>query len=133
MYIKIKESYFKMISVGTILNVIDNSGAKKVRCLKILGGSNKKVGKVGSFIIVSVQTINPIKKIKKGEIYRGVIVCVRKGVLRMNGSMVSFDKNGVVIINNKNLPLATRILSPVMAELRDTNLSKIISMSTVVI
>ncbi len=122
-----------MISVGTTLSVIDNSGARKVKCLKILGGSNRKIGNVGNFIIVSVQTINPLKKIKKGEIYKAVIVCTKKSKLRYNGSCVFFDKNGVVVLNNKNLPLATRLLSPVMAELRDTNLSKIISMATVVI
>ena len=122
-----------MISVGTILNVIDNSGAKKVKCLKILGGTNRKIGIVGNFIIVSVQTINPLKKIKKGEIYKAVIVCTKKSKVRKNGSFVFFDKNCVVILNNKNLPLATRLLSPVMAELREVNLSKIISMATIVI
>jgi large subunit ribosomal protein L14 len=122
-----------MILVGTVLNVIDNSGAKKVKCIKILGGFNKKIGIVGNFIIVSVQTINPLKKIKKGEIYKAVIVCTKTSKIRKNGSSVFFNKNGVVIINNKNLPLATRLLSPVMGELREVNLSKIISMATIVI
>jgi large subunit ribosomal protein L14 len=122
-----------MISVGTILKVIDNSGAKKVRCLKILGGSFKKYGIVGNIAVVSVQTVNPLKKIKKGEIYKGIIVFVKKGKQRPNGSIITFDFNGLVIINNKHIPLATRILYPVMLELRDYNYSKVISMSTIVI
>ena len=77
-----------MISVGTTLTVIDNSGARKVKCLKILGGSNIKYGYVGSEIIVSVQTINPLKKIKKGEIYKAIIVSIKKGQKRANGSVI---------------------------------------------
>lgn len=122
-----------MISVGTILYVIDNSGAKKVKCLKVLGGSNLKYGYVGSEIIVSVQVINPLKKIKKGEILKAIIVCVKKGYQRVNGGLLTFDLNGVVIVNQKNLPVATRILRPVMAELRESSFTKIISMSTVVL
>ena len=83
-----------MISVGTTLTVIDNSGARKVKCLKILGGSNIKYGYVGSEIIVSVQTINPLKKIKKGEIYKAIIVSIKKGQKRANGSVITFDTNG---------------------------------------
>lgn len=122
-----------MISVGTMLYVIDNSGAKKVKCLKILGGSNLTSGRVGSEIIVSVQVINPLKKIKKGEILKAIIVCAKKGYQRVNGALLTFDLNGVVIVNQKNLPLATRVLRPVMAELREYSFTKIISMSTVVV
>ena len=122
-----------MILIGTELQVIDNSGAKKVKCLKILGKSLKKFGIVGTIVVVSVQSVNPLKKIKKGEIYKAVLVATKKGKQRKNGSTITFDCNSVVIINNKNLPIATRILKPVMAELRDFNYSKIISMSTIVI
>lgn len=122
-----------MISIGTELGVIDNSGAKKVKCIKILGGSFKRYGFIGSLIVISVKTINPLKKIKKGEIYKGVISGIKKKRIRPNGSLVAFDSNGVVIVNNKQLPIATRLLGPVMAELRKYNFGKILSMSTVAI
>lgn len=118
-----------MIFVGSVIKVIDNSGAKKVRCIKILKSSSRKYGVVGSPIIVSVQTINPLKKIKKGEIYRAIIVAIKKGIQRANGATMLFNINSVVIVNNKNLPLATRLLRPVMSELRNFKYSKIISMS----
>jgi len=122
-----------MISCGTSLFVIDNSGAKKVKCLKILGGSYKQYGFVGNLIVVSLQRINPLKKLKKGEIFKAVIIAIKKKKIRVNGSLVSFNINGVVIVNNKKLPLATRILGPVMAELRQYNFAKILSMSTIAI
>jgi len=122
-----------MISIGTVLQIIDNSGARKVKCLKILGGSFKKYGLVGNIMVVSVQSINPLKKIKKGEIYRAVIVSVKKSKQRLNGSNMLFDWNSAVIVSNKNLPLSTRILRPVMLELRSYSYAKIISMSTVVL
>jgi len=122
-----------MISCGTNLTVIDNSGAKKVKCLKILEGSYKRYGFVGNLIVVSLQRINPLKKLKKGEIYKAVIISIKKKRIRINGSFVSFDLNGIVIVNTKKLPIATRILGPVMAELRKYNFAKILSMSTVAI
>lgn len=122
-----------MIAVGTRLRIIDNSGAKEVECIKILGESNRLFGYVGDIIIVSVKTVNPIKKIKKGEIFRAVIVCTKKGSLRLNGDRVVFGLNGAVIISNKNIPIATRILGPVMLELRYKNFLKVVSMATVAI
>jgi large subunit ribosomal protein L14 len=118
-----------MIAVGTELRVIDNSGAKKVKCIKILGGSFKKYGFVGSLLVISVKKINPLKKIKKGEIYKAVLIAIKKKKIRKNGSFVFFDVNGAVIVNNKQLPTATRILRPVMAELRKYNYGKILSMA----
>ncbi len=121
-----------MILVGTYLKVIDNSGAKEVQCLKILG-NNKKYGYVGDIVIVSVIKINPKKKLKKGDIYKAVIVSTKKSKMRFDGIMVSFETNNVVLINNKNLPLGTRILSPVMLELRYKNFLKILSMAVVAV
>ena len=122
-----------MISIGTELIVIDNSGAKKVICLKILGGSYKRYGFVGNLLVVSVKNVNPLKKIKKGEIYKAVISGIKKKRVRSNGSLVSFNLNGAVILNNKQLPIATRLLGPVMAELRNYNFGKILSMATIAI
>ncbi len=122
-----------MIAVGSKLRSIDNSGARIVECIKILGGKNKKNGKVGDIIIVSVKTINPLKKIKKGDVLRGVIVSVKKGKIRYNGDMVVFNVNSVVIVNNKGIPVGTRILGPVMLELRARKFMKILSMATVAI
>jgi len=122
-----------MISCGTNLTVIDNSGAKKVKCLKVLGSSSTQYGFIGSVVVVSIQRINPVKKLKKGDIFKAVIIAIKKKRVRVNGSFVSFNMNGVVIINNKKLPIATRLLGPVMAELRQYNFSKILSMSTIAI
>lgn len=118
-----------MISVGTKCKVIDNSGAVIVKCLKVLGNLDK--GIVGSTLIVSVQKVNPLKKIKKGSILRGILVSVKKGRVRKNGIGVSFNVNGVVIVNNKNVPVGTRILGPVMLELRSLGYLKILSLAVV--
>ncbi len=120
-----------MISVGTNCKVIDNSGALNVKCLKVLG--NSKIGNVGSIVIVSVQKVNPLKKIKKGVVLRGVIVSTKKNPLRKNGVSVSFNVNGVVIVNNKNVPIGTRILGPVMLELRSLGFLKVLSLAVVAI
>lgn len=120
-----------MVFTGTMCKVIDNSGALKVKCLKVLG--NSQVGYVGSSVIVSVQKINPVKKIKKGVVLRGIIVSVKKNPVRENGISVLFDTNAVVIVNNKNVPIATRILRPVMLELRPLGFLKILSLALVAI
>jgi large subunit ribosomal protein L14 len=122
-----------MLSVGTKIDVIDNSGAKKVQCIKVLGGSYKRYGFVGNTVVISVKVINPLKKIKKGEIYKAIISSIKKKRKRSNGSLVTFNFNYVVIVNNKKLPVATRLLGPVMAEIRDYNYNKILSMSTIAI
>lgn len=122
-----------MISVGTRLRVIDNSGAKEVECLKILGVKPAVKGVVGDEVIVSVKKINPLKNLKKGEVLRGIIVSIKRGYSRYNGDLVVFNHNGVVIVNNKNVPIGTRILYPVMLELRKKKLMKILSMARVAI
>ncbi|MCL4137200.1 UNVERIFIED_CONTAM: hypothetical protein GTU68_036243 [Idotea baltica] len=119
-----------MISLGTRLKVIDNSGARIVECIKILGDSKKKVGTAGQQIIVSVKKVNPSKKMRKGEIHRAVIVGTKKTKLRLNGIGIAFDSNSTVLINIKGIPLGTRVLAPVMLEVREQGFLKVISMAT---
>ena len=121
-----------MISVGSRCRVIDNSGALVIKCLKILGNAAHG-GTVGAAMVVSVQKINPSKKIKKGSVLRGILVSVKKGRIRKNGVGVSFGVNGVVVVNSKDVPLGTRILGPVMLELRTLGFLKILSLSVVAI
>lgn len=123
----------KMVSVGTYLDVIDNSGAMVVQCLKILGGVPKRKGYVGDVVILSAVKVNPLKKIKKGDVLRGVIVSTKKSKLRHNGVLVTFDTNSVVIINVKNLPVGTRITGPVMLELRSKQFLKVLSLAKIAI
>ena len=118
-----------MIFVGSRLRVIDNSGAKIVECIKVLGGANVKA-KPGSLLVVAVKKVNPLKKIRKGEIYRAVLVGTKKPSLRVNGIQVMFSDNYAVIVNNKGIPLGTRVLAPVMLDLRSNGFLKVISMST---
>ena len=121
-----------MVCVGTRLYVIDNSGAKVVECIRILG-QNSKFGFAGDIIIVAVKQVNPLKKIKKGQVLRAVISSTKKSKSRKNGSIVSFGINCAVIVNNKNVPVGTRLLGPVMLELREKGLMKVVSMATVAI
>ena len=121
-----------MVCAGTKLYVIDNSGAKIVECIKVLG-KNSFFGCAGDVIIVSVKQVNPLKKIKKGQILRAVISSTKKSKIRKNGMMVSFGLNCAVIVNNKNIPIGTRVLGPVMLELREKGLMKVVSMSTLAI
>lgn len=122
-----------MISIGTNLKVVDNSGAKVVQCIKVLGGTFIKHGYVGDVIIVSVIKALPFKKVKKGDVQRAVIVSTKKSLMRSNGVAVSFGDNCVVLVNNKNLPLGTRIISPVMLELRAKKFLKVLSLAVVAI
>ena len=120
-----------MIYIQTNLNVADNSGALKVRCIKVL--NNKKVGTIGDLILVSVTKINPIKKITKGSLQKGVIVRLNKKIYR-DGGYIAINENAIVVLNNNLLPLGTRIFGPVLRELRLCNkYSKILSLAKFVL
>jgi large subunit ribosomal protein L14 len=118
-----------MIQVETKLGVADNSGAKSVKCIKVLGGSKRKVASVGDIIVVSVQDAIPHAKVKKGDVLKAVIVRTVAYVSRNDGSYVRFDKNEVVLVNEQGEPIGTRIFGPVLRELRDKKFMKIISLA----
>lgn len=122
-----------MVGVGTILKVVDNSGARLVKCLNVLGVGGRRYGKPGDMVVVSVRSVNPGKSIKKGMVYKGVIVRVKKPILRETGEQVRFDDNGVVLLKNDGMPLGSRVLSPVMLELREKGFMKVISLATMTI
>lgn len=118
-----------MIQMQTRLEVADNSGAKEVQCIKVLGGTHRTVATVGDIIVVSVKAAVPRGKVKKGEKYSAVIVRIAKEVRRNDGSYVKFDKNAVVLINKQGETVGTRVFGPVSRELRSKNFSKIISLA----
>jgi len=118
-----------MIQQETILNVADNSGAKKVYCIRIVGGSKRKYATVGDIITVSVKEAIPNSKVAKGEVTRAVIVRTAKEVRRVDGSYIRFDDNAAVIINKEGEPVGTRVFGPVARELRAKNFMKIISLA----
>jgi len=118
-----------MIQQQTILNVADNSGAKKVMCIKVLGGSKKRYATIGDIIVVSVKDAIPGAGVKKGNVEKAVIVRVKRNYKRKDGTYIRFDENGVVIMNNSNEPKGTRIFGPIPRELRDKNYMKIISLA----
>jgi large subunit ribosomal protein L14 len=122
-----------MIQMQTVLTVADNSGARRVQCIKVLGGSKRRYAGVGDVIKVSVKDAIPRGKVKKGEIYNAVVVRTRKGVRRQDGSLIRFDGNAAVLLNNKLEPIGTRIFGPVTRELRTGNFMKIISLAPEVI
>ena len=122
-----------MIQSETILNVADNSGAKKILCIRIVGGSMRKAGHVGDVIIASVKEAAPGGVVKKGEIVRAVIVRTKSRLNRKDGSHIRFDENAAVIINEQNNPRGTRIFGPVARELREKEFMKIISLAPEVI
>ena len=117
-----------MIQVQTELSVADNSGARRVECIKVLGGSKRRYASVGDVIRISVKDAMPRSKVKKGEVLRAVVVRTRKGVRRNDGSLIRFDSNAVVLVNNQNQPLGTRIFGPVARELRQ-KFMKIVSLA----
>jgi len=117
-----------MVQEETNLVVADNSGAKKVRCIRVLGGSNRKYASVGDLIVVTVKAAIP-GGIKKGEVSRAVVVRTKKEVRRDDGSYIRFDENAAVLLNNQNEPRGTRIFGPVARELRDKKFMKIISLA----
>ncbi len=118
-----------MVQVETKLVVADNSGAKKVKCIKVLGGSHRRYASVGDIIVVSVKTAIPGAGVKKGDVSKAVIVRTSKEVKRDDGSYIRFDENAAVLLNNQNEPKGTRIFGPVARELRDKRFMKIISLA----
>ena len=122
-----------MIQMRTILDVADNSGARKVGCIKILGGTRRKYARVGDVIVVSVKDAVPNSKIRKGEVVRAVVVRTTKEVGRPDGSYIRFDDNSAVLINPQGEPIGTRIFGPVARELRAKRFMKIVSLAPEVI
>ncbi|WP_417517652.1 50S ribosomal protein L14 [Minwuia sp.] len=118
-----------MIQMQTNLDVADNSGARRVQCIKVLGGSKRKVAGVGDVIVVSVKEAIPRGRVKKGEVMRAVIVRTAKEVSRGDGTSIRFDRNAAVLINKQNEPIGTRIFGPVTRELRGKGYMKIISLA----
>jgi large subunit ribosomal protein L14 len=118
-----------MIQMQTILNVADNSGAKKVACIKVLGGSKRRYASVGDVIVVSVKEALPNSKVKKGDVMKAVVVRTAKEVRRPDGSYLKFDDNSAVLITNQFEPIGTRIFGPVARELRAKQFMKIISLA----
>ena len=118
-----------MIQMQTMLNAADNSGAKTLKCIKVLGGSHRRYATVGDVIKVSVQDAIPRGKVKKGEVYDAVVVRTRKGVRRNDGSLIRFDGNAAVLLSTKLEPIGTRIFGPVTRELRTVRFMKIISLA----
>jgi large subunit ribosomal protein L14 len=118
-----------MIQMRTLLAAADNSGAKSLMCIKVLGGSRRRYASVGDVIKVSVKDAIPRGKVKKGEVYDAVVVRTRQGVRRADGSLIRFDGNAAVLLTNKLEPIGTRIFGPVTRELRNAQFMKIISLA----
>ncbi len=118
-----------MIQMQTYLAAADNSGARQLMCIKVLGGSRRRYASVGDVIKVSIKDAIPRGRVKKGEVYNAVVVRTRKGVRRNDGSVVRFDGNAAVLLNNKLEPIGTRIFGPVTRELRTERFMKIISLA----
>ncbi|HJD54872.1 MAG TPA: 50S ribosomal protein L14 [Rickettsia endosymbiont of Proechinophthirus fluctus] len=118
-----------MIQMQSILEVADNSGAKKVMCIKVLGGSHHMVAKLGDVIVVSVKDAIPGGKVKKGDVYKGVIVRTKTGVVRSDGSTIKFDQNALVLLNKQDEPIGTRVFGPVTRELRAKKYVRIMSLA----
>ncbi|MCB1611815.1 MAG: 50S ribosomal protein L14 [Lysobacterales bacterium] len=118
-----------MIQMQSTLAAADNSGAKELMCIKVLGGSKRRYANIGDVIKVSVRAAIPRGKVKKGEVYDAVVVRTRKGVRRADGSLVRFDGNAAVLLNNKLEPIGTRIFGPVTRELRSERFMKIVSLA----
>lgn len=118
-----------MIQMQTILDAADNSGARRLMCVKVLGGSKRRYANVGDVIKVSIKEAIPRGKVKKGEVYNAVVVRTRKGVRRADGSLIRFDSNAAVLLNNQLQPIGTRIFGPVTRELRTVEFMKIVSLA----
>ena len=118
-----------MIQQQTILNAADNSGAKEIMCIRVLGGSYRKTGSVGDIIVASVKSATPGGAVKKGDVVKAVIVRTKHSVRRPDGSHIRFDDNAAVIIDNQKQPKGTRIFGPIARELRDRDFMKIISLA----
>ena len=122
-----------MIQSESMLEVADNSGARRVQCIKVLGGSKRKYASVGDIIVVSIKEAIPSGRVKKGDIHRAVVVRTAKDIHRTDGSAIRFDRNAAVLINPQNEPIGTRIFGPVTRELRAKSHMKIISLAPEVI
>lgn len=118
-----------MIQMQSNLDVADNSGARRVQCIKVLGGSKRKTASVGDVIVVSVKDAIPRGKVKKGEVHRAVIVRTKRDVRRPDGSAIRFDTNAAVLVNKQNEPIGTRIFGPVVRELRAKQFMRIVSLA----
>src|SRR5262245_22797296 len=118
-----------MIQMQSNLEVADNSGAKRVQCIKVLGGSKRRYASVGDVIVVSVKEATPKGRVKKGDVKRAIVVRCAKDIQRRDGSVIRFDANAAVLVNNANEPIGTRIFGPVPRELRAKNHMKIISLA----
>lgn len=118
-----------MIQMQSMLDVADNSGARTVMCIKVLGGSKRRYAGIGDIIKVSIKDAAPRGRVKKGDVYNAVVVRTAKGVRRPDGSLIKFDRNAAVLLNNKLEPIGTRIFGPVTRELRSERFMKIISLA----
>jgi len=118
-----------MIQFRTVLDVADNSGAKKVQCIKVLGGSRRRYARIGDIIVVAVRETDPRSAVKKGEVKKAVVVRTRKEIRRPNGTYIKFDVNSAVLINDNREPLGTRIFGPVARELRAKKFMRILSLA----
>ena len=118
-----------MIQTQSYLEVADNSGARRVMCIKVLGGSKRRYARVGDLIKVTVKEAIPRGRVKKGQVMNAVVVRTRKGVRRADGSIIRFDQNAAVLLNPQNQPVGTRIFGPVTRELRNENFMRIISLA----
>lgn len=118
-----------MIQMQSVLDVADNSGARRLMCIKVLGGSHRRYANIGDIIKVSVKEAIPRGRVKKGEVYNAIVVRTRKGVRRTDGSLIRFDGNAAVLLNTKLEPIGTRIFGPVTRELRTERFMKIISLA----
>jgi large subunit ribosomal protein L14 len=122
-----------MIQMQTILNAADNSGARSMMCIKVLGGSHRRYASVGDIIKVSIKDAIPRGKVKKGDVYNAVVVRTKKSIRRADGSSIRFDSNAAVILNSSLQPIGTRIFGPVTRELRNEKFMKIVSLAPEVI
>lgn len=118
-----------MIQMQTTLSAADNSGARRLQCIKVLGGSRRRYAEIGDIIKVSVKDAIPRGRVKRGEVYDAVVVRTRHGVRRSDGSVIRFDSNAAVLLNNQLQPLATRVFGPVTRELRSERFMRIISLA----
>ena len=118
-----------MIQMQSMLDAADNSGARRVMCIKVLGGSHRRYARIGDIIKVTEKEAIPRGKVRKGEIYSAVVVRTRKGVRRPDGSQIRFDKNAAVLLNNQMQPIGTRIFGPVTRELRSERFMRIVSLA----
>ncbi len=118
-----------MIQMQSVLNAADNSGARRLMCIKVLGGSRRRYAHIGDIIKVTVKEAIPRGKVKKGEMYNAVVVRTRKGVRRADGSLIRFDRNAAVLLNNQLQPIGTRIFGPVTRELRSERFMRIVSLA----